>query len=136
MPAIQSITIADGKSTPANHTFVPYTAQRGSEPAVWYNKETDTSLGYRQITASVTTRANGTSKVMIKISDPVLAVINGACCVDANTPKVSYTEIATLEFNLPVGSTVANRKDILAYAKNFLGLAVATQLIVDLEPQF
>lgn len=136
MPAISQISIADGKTTPANHIFVPYTAQRGSEPAIWLNKETETSLGYRQITGSVTTRSNGTTKVMIKISDPVLAVVNGSCCVDANTPKVSYTEIASIEFNLPVGATIQNRKDILAYAKNILGHSVATSLVVDLEPQF
>lgn len=136
MPSINNITIADGQATPANHTFSPYTAQRAREPAVWLNKESSTMVGARRITLSVNERTTGGFKVIVKIEDPVLASVAAGCCVDANTPKISYTDLANIEFSLPAGSTVANRKDILAYAKNLLGHAVMVSAVVDLEPQF
>lgn len=133
---IKQFSIADGKTTPATHVFTPFSAQRSDSPATWYNKETSSPIGYRRITASVVERANGGYKAVIKISDPVLAIIDGNCCVDANTPKVSYTDIAELSFVIPAGATTDNRKDILAYAKNFLGTDIAQNLVIDLEPQF
>lgn len=136
MPSIQPITIADGQSTPANKTFTPYTAQRGTEPAVWLNKEATTMVGARRISISVREKATSGYKVQIKIEDPVLAVLGAGCCVDANTPKVSYTDLVNIEFSLPAGSTIANRKDILAFAKNLLGHAASSAAVVDLEPQF
>lgn len=136
MPTINKITIADGQATPANHDFIPYTAQRGNEPAVWLNKEASTMVGARRITISVREKSTGGYKVIAKIEDPVLAAVAAGCCVDANTPKISYTDLANIEFSLPAGSTIANRKDILAYAKNLLGHAVLTSAVVDLEPQF
>lgn len=136
MPSITNLTIADGQTTPANKTFTPYTAQRGTEPAVWLNKEASTMVGARRITCLVREKATSGYKVSLKIEDPVLAALAPGCCVDANTPKISYIDLVNIEFSLPAGATIANRKDILAYAKNLLGTAVATSAVVDLEPQF
>lgn len=136
MSAIASIVIKDGQTTPVDHTFTPNATQRGNEPAVWYERVSGTPLGYNRITARVDVKNNGTSKVTLVIATPSLAVISAGCCVDENTPQVSYTEFANISFSIPSASTVATRKNILAFAKNILGLAVVSAMVVDLEPVY
>lgn len=136
MANIANIVLADGQTTPANHTFEPYISQKADKPAMWYNKEASTPLGYRRITLYVDFKQSGVSKVRLVISDPVLATIGAACCVDQNTPQVSYTDFFDCTFSLPYGSTIQNRKDILAYAKNIMSQSVLTDAVVGLTPAF
>lgn len=133
MAQIANLVLADGQTTPANKTFVPHTPQHGSEPSVWYEKTSANPLGYRQITLSVVFKANGVSKVRLKIADPVLANFGAGCCVDKNTPQVSYTDIFDATFSLPSVSTLDNRKDILAYAKNMLAHQVMKDAVESLQ---
>lgn len=126
---INPITIANGSAVA--QTFEPYRPQQAGLAAVWFLKQTDSPIGYARITALSKQREDGGYKIDISISDPVLAVIDGNCCVDKNSPQVSYTEFANLSFVIPRGATVSHRKDILAYAKNLLGDTVATDLIVN-----
>lgn len=133
---MNNIVIKDGAAVPADHTFTPYSTQTSKDaPAVWYERSGSTPLGWRRITLSVTAVVNGISKVRIVISDPVLAQANANCCVDQNTPLVSYTDFANISFSIPFQATVDNRKDILAYAKNLLGHNIITSAVVDLQPQ-
>ena len=136
MPAISNIVIKDGAATPVDHTFVPSTAQKGNDPAVWLEKSAGSPLGYFRITAKVDAQVNKPSKVTIVIATPHLAVFGANCCVDQNTPQVPYTEFFNGSFSLPPGSTVQTRKDILAYAKNLLALPLMSSMVVDLEPAY
>ncbi len=135
MSKLADITLADGQTTPANHIFVGYQTQNGSGPATWQNSESLSTSGYRRITMSVTPpKATGPYKVRIVISDPVLAAVPTGCCVDTNIPQVSYVDFFDATFSLPSSSTLQNRKDILAYAKNFLATAVVSSAVTLLEP--
>jgi hypothetical protein len=135
MAQIANLVLADGQSTPANHTFEPMTPQQGtSVPAQWLNKEAISNIGYRRVTLSVKYNPNGVSKVKAVISDPVLASVAAGCCVDVNTPQVAYTDIASIEFSIPAAATLQNKKDILAYAKNLLSNQVMTDAIVNMQP--
>lgn len=136
MAQIANIVLADGQTTPANHTFEPYISQKADKPAIWYNKEATSPLGYRRVTLYVDFKQSGISKVRIVISDPVLASLPSGCCVDQNTPQVSYTDFFDGTFSLPAGSTIQNRKDILAFAKNLLNQSVMTDAVVNLTPAF
>lgn len=131
---MNNIVIKDGQAAPADHIFTPYQPQQGSTPAVWYERSGTSPLGWRRITLSVDTQVKGISKVRIVISDPVLANLSQGCCVDQNTPAVSYTDFANIQFNLPYSATDANRKDILAYAKNILTNASIVDAVVSLQP--
>lgn len=131
MSKIQPIVIADGASAPASKTFDPVRPQQGDISAVWTNKDTESPLGYRRITLVNKVRNDGGSKVDITIADPVLAVVNGACCVDKNMPAVSYTDFANISFVIPAGATTSNRKDILAFAKNLLADAQVVDVVVN-----
>lgn len=136
MAAIANLVLADGQSTPANHTFVPQNPQFGDKPAVWFERDATNPLGYRRVTLSVIFKQNGISKVRVQISDPILAELESGCCIDANTPVVSYTDIFDATFSLPSKSTIATRKDILAFAKNMLAHSVMTDSVVSLTPAF
>lgn len=136
MGQIQPIVIKDAAATPADHTFTPQVAQKASEPAVWYERVNGTPLGYNRITALVTTRINAPSKVSIVIAKPELATFAVGCCVDTSTPQVSYTEFANISFSLPAQSSLQNRKDILAFAKNLLANVQITKMVEDLEPAY
>lgn len=135
MSAINDITLADGQTTPANHVFTAYQPQNGSGPAIWQNTEASTPAGYRRITLSVSQQSAGKPvKVRMVISDPVLASIPTGCCIDSNIPQISYTDFFDATFSLPYNSTLQNRKDILAYAKNYLAQSVVTTAVTNLEP--
>ncbi len=133
MSAITALTLADGQSTPVNHTFSPYQPQVGTTPAVWYEKSSTTPAGYLKLTQLVTKNGNGVYKVKVSIALPVLAIVPAGCCVDSNTPAVSYTELFNGEFSIPPGTTVAQRKDLRAYTRNYLASATAALAIEDLE---
>lgn len=133
MAQIAPVILADGQATPANKTFIPQTPQQGTSPSVWYEKSSGSLVTYRKLQASVVQNANQVTKVRFTISDPIPASMSAACCTDG-MPLVAYTDLVSIEFSLPKSSTIANRKDILAYAKNFLSNAVATSAVVDLEP--
>lgn len=134
MSLISNVIIKDGAATPADKIFVPMQPQGGqTTPASWLEKSAVSPLGWRKITLLVRPVPNGTSKVSLRISDPTLTSIADGCCVDAKTPVVSYTDIFSAEFSIPFKATKANRADILAYAKNFLGHAVMKSAVEDLE---
>lgn len=133
MASIANLVIADGKATPANHTFVPQTPQVGDKPAIWFEPNATSPLGYYQITAHVRFVASGVSKVRLKISLPVLADAGAGCCVDTNKPVVSYTQLADLQFSIPMNATTDLRKDLLAFAKNLLGTTMASDAVVNLQ---
>lgn len=136
MSSLTDLTIADGQSTPVNHIFTAYQPQNSSNPAIWQNSEAATPAGYRKITLSVSQpkSAGAPFKVRMVISDPVLASVPTGCCVDTNIPQVAYVDFFDATFSLPYSSTVANRADILAFAKNFLAQAVVTAAVTKLEP--
>lgn len=132
MSKIDIITLADGLATPANHIFTPVQPQQGTIPAAWKNSEQDVMAGDRKITLRVTEKQTAYA-VEARISDPVLTALPDNCCTPTNVPQIAYTEIANLSFSIAKSSTVQNRKDILAYAKNLLGTTVLTNAVVNLD---
>lgn len=136
MANIAILKLLDGQATPVNHDFTPQSTQIGTQPAVWFNREANTPLGYRRVTLYVKAATNGVSKVRVVIADPVLAVAPAGCCIDTNTPQVSYTDFFDATFSVPFQSSEANRKDILAYAKNLLATTVISDAVVKLEPVY
>lgn len=132
MSKIDNITLADGLASPATHVFSPVQPQQGTIPAAWKNSEQDVMAGDRKITLRVSEKASAYA-VEARISDPVLTALPDNCCTPTNIPQVAYTEIASLSFSIAKSSTVQNRKDILAFAKNLLGTSVLTDAVVKLD---
>lgn len=132
MSAITNVVLADGQSTPANHTFVPVNPQQGTVPAKWFEKSASTIQGYQPLTLRVQKMSQDT-RVSVRIEVPILAAIPSNCCDPTNIPKVAYTTLVDISFRLPDSATLQDRKNILAYAKNFLGTTVAVNAVENLE---
>lgn len=128
MPAIGNITINDGQATPVSHTFgvvttdgkiASYADRSGGIPA---------EFPLIKISSTVPTGTQRYFRVEMSISMPKSAV-------DPQTGK-SYIARQTQSrhvFTLPETGVLQERKDILAYSKNLLALALTTSMVQDLE---
>lgn len=132
MAQISQITLADGQTDPASHVFNPTLPQQGSTPAQWVNAESETLVGNRKVTLRVSERQNK-YEVEVRVSDPVLSVVNDTCCDIQNVPAVAYTNTFSGTFTIAKSATKQNRKDILAYAKSILAVAAVHSAVEDLE---
>lgn len=143
MPAFGNVVINDGQATPVAKTFKPVDIDVNN---VSHYAETSGGipLGYGRIGVSLRTpsgrAASGTSskdrnyKILFKLQVPTLEVTSPSTGSGIQpAPTVAYQTVANLEFTVPERSTLAERKDILAYAKNLLSNALATSVVVDLE---
>jgi phosphoribosylformylglycinamidine (FGAM) synthase PurS component len=129
MSAISAIGLYDGQATPLQKTFNVVTAQQGnSVPAQWAERSAGTYNGFRTATLLVRRAVNSNStKVTIRIKDPSYDVVTGA------TKYVSQVDIT---FTLPDASTLQNRKDIQAYAKNLLANPVTDDAVQNMSPAY
>lgn len=123
-----NIAIADGKTTPVTHTFVPATPQRGDgkglEPAKWYNKLAAMSSRAWEVLSTTVYRSTGKedTRCNLQIVLPVVKVIDGK---EVHLGNIRGN-ITTL---FPPGlDTDENAKDIFALLKNAAAHAEATKL--------
>lgn len=136
---IANIILADGQTVPVDKTFEPFRAQNGdSQPAEYWEKSSATINGYRRLT-NLVRRNNSTksTKTITLIVDPTLAVTSPNTGTGIQpSPTVAFNCLCKIEFTLPDACSLQNRKDILAYAKNFLAGDVATDMVVNTSPQY
>lgn len=143
MPALANVIINDGLATPVAHTFKPINID--PQDVTHYNDTVSgipigfgrLNLSLRAPASSLSPGANSKSAVYrcrFKIEIPTLEVTSASTGSGIQpAPTVSHTTLFSGEFVLPARGTVQERKDILAYAKNFLSHALATSVVVDLE---
>lgn len=130
MAQIANLVLADGQATPVNKTF---TAKRADALlAVWKDQTSGIAIGFPSITMSLKD-ANQATHVETRVSLPVLEVVSGSDGGYTPSPKVAYTMLAKQQFVLPNRSTLQNRKDIRAFARNFLADTAAINAIENLE---
>lgn len=130
MPAFTALTINDGLATPVAHTFAQKTLI-GTE-ATYVDRSSGITVGYPTVVVNSMppTKTSRLSKVRIKVVLPVLEVVN-ASTYNGITPAPTKAYDLTFDamFFLPERCTLAQRKDILAYAKNLLANALTTSLV-------
>lgn len=135
MAAIATLSLLDGQPTPVSHSFAPVTIDRAGV-AHFADRSGGIALGYPYITLLVRqpTKASRTTKVTGKVMVPVLEVTSPSTATGIQPqPTKAFDELFSFDFVLPERSTAAQRKDILAYAKNLLAHAVVTNAVVDGE---
>lgn len=135
MAAIQNIVIKDGAATPADHTFGP--AYNDGVLSRWNDRSGGIVVGFPELSLGVKLPVNGsqTQRYTAKVAVPVLEQTSPSTSTGIQpAPTVAYTMLATVDFVLPVRATQQNRKDLLAYLKNFMATAVITSAVQDLEP--
>lgn len=127
MPSLAALTIADGATTPVNHTFSPVTST-GRE-AQWADRSSATPNGYRVIRDTVRepASAGAAHRRLIGFNFPVEALVDGVT-------KVVRNSSAQVTLNFSAESTEQERKDALAYVTNFLGNTSVKAAIPALEP--
>lgn len=134
MTAFADLTINDGQATPVAHTFK---ARRiDGIVAKYQDISGGIAIGYPQVTLASREPINGSSnfKVTTKVTVPVLETISGTSYAGiVAAPTLAYNLTFTGEFILPSRSTLAVRKDLLAYVKNLLSNTVITSLVQDLD---
>ena len=134
MGAIANIAILDGQASPVSKTFNPVNIK--NDVAMYADRSGGISLGNAAITISVRqpTSKSRLWKVTAKVVTPVLEVTAPSTATGIQpAPTLAYNLISYHEFVLPERSTLAERKNILAFAKNLLGHAVMTSAVHDLE---
>jgi len=127
MPAIAALTVNDGQTTPVAHTFNPQTTSGAK--AVWADRSPSIPAGYRLISHEVA-EPNGNRtvyKITMGFTDPKVATVDGA-------DTVTRYNSAKVELNVHPSSSLQDRKDLLAYVANSLGLATIKTSVENLEP--
>jgi len=127
MPAIAALTINDGQASPAAHTFSPVSTD-GSK-AQWADRSPTIPAGFRLISREVSPPSG--NRTVYRITDgymlPTVATVNG-------TDQVVRYSSAQLTLNIHPDATLQERKDLLAYVKNFLADSTVVTSVQNIEP--
>ncbi|DAD51457.1 coat protein [ssRNA phage Gephyllon.4_12] len=131
MPAFGTVTISDGASTPVAHAFSP--VKIDGDVATYADRASGTPSKYYLLTASNRdpSGSNGqVNRVQFSLALPVVA--------DGTDPSVKAGTILrtgrwSSEFLIPVSSTLQERKDLRALAKNLLLDSLTTATVENLE---
>lgn len=134
MGAIANLVLSDGAATPVAHTFAPLNVI--GDVATYVDRATGITIGYPMVKITITqpTKALKLTKVRTRVTMPVLEVLT-ASTYNGITPAPTKAYDLTFDstFFLPERSTLQNRKDILAYAKNYLASSLVSSIIQDQE---
>nr|QDH90883.1 MAG: hypothetical protein H2Rhizo32546e2411_000002 [Leviviridae sp.] len=143
MPALAAITINDGAATPLAHTFNPSGPDKNGVN-YFYDRSGGIAVGFpivsidlkepKPVSAGGVSAASRVYRATVKVVYPILEVTSPTTGTGIQpAPTKSYDMMFRGEFILPERSTLQNRKDIFAFAKNILANANVTSLVQDLE---
>lgn len=135
MAAIATISLNDGQATPVAHSFVPAPDLISNLPR-WEDKSGGIALGYPYITLGMRrpNKASRAYKLSTKVVTPVLEVTSPSTATGIQpAPTLAYNLMAVTDIVLPERSTLAQRKDLLAFYRNFHANAVVTSAVQDFE---
>jgi len=141
MTAIAALTIADGQATPANKTFSPVNID-ATGVAKWADRSGGIAIGFNTVsmrlrtppTAGKISSADRVYRLSLRVATPVLEVTSASTGTGIQpAPTKAFEPLATIELVLPERSTMQQRKDLLAYVKNYLNNAVVKAAVEDFE---
>lgn len=145
MPALAAITVNDGQATPVAHTFNPVGPDVNGVSS-FVDRSGGIAIGFPRIDISLReplkakgagSASDGKSRIfkgVITIGVPTLETTSPTTGTGIQpAPTIAYVVAARLEFYLPERSTLAERKNLLAYVKNALAHATCTSVLQDLE---
>lgn len=133
MSAIATITIADGKGTPANHVFNPI---KSGERSLYRTSDGALPLiGQETIQTTVKDLNAQLKSVVIVMGLPALETATAANSSGYTAaPKVAYENKVKIEFFLPNRGLPAQRTDLRVLLKNLLTNAAIIDLVDNLVP--
>jgi len=133
MTAIAALTLANGESTPANKTFNPVSIDAAGV-ARWADRSGGIALGYPVVTFALKSpsKTSRAYKVTAKVQLPVLEQTSASTASGIQpAPTLAYNLLANVEMVLPERSTLAQRKDMLAFLRNYLANATVITAAVE-----
>jgi hypothetical protein len=127
MPAIAALSINDGQGTPVAHSFAPVTTD--GSIAKWADRSPSIPAGFQTISYEVSAPSGNrtTNKLQAGFLFPVVATVD-------SVDKVVRYSSAQISMNIHPEATLQERKDIVAYLANFLGLASVKTSVENIEP--
>lgn len=133
MTAFAALTLADGLAVA--HTFSP-AAQSSDGVALWEDRLGGIPVGFPRITHSLRrpSAKNRNYKLTIKVFAPVLEITSPSTGTGIQpAPTVAYELSSHTDIIIPERSTLAQRKDLIAYHKNLFANAVITASVENFE---
>jgi hypothetical protein len=145
MPAIATIALANGETTPVTHNFAPL--GQDAKTGIWWFEDqtprvaTTSVLGFPRIgisTKRVTNSEPGMSsksivtRVNVTIALPAMETLGTGASGFTPSQTVAYVDRFKGEFILSARDVVADRKDVVAYAKNIFSNALMLDLVQNL----
>lgn len=129
MPAIATLTVNDGQASPVAHSFDPVTTD--GSLAKWADRSPSIPAGFRTISEEVLPPANGRTvyKITFGYYNPTVATVDGS-------DQVVRFSSAQVVLNIAPDSSLQERKDLLAYVANSLGLSTIKTSVQNLEPHY
>lgn len=129
MPTFASLTVADGLATPVNHTFAPL--MKDGQMATFADRSPALATAWKKITHEVTNPKNAGAAIRVKIgiNDPQVATVDGSL-------KVVRNSSCQVVFNFSQEATDQDKKDLVAYASNYLANATVKAGVIAAEPWF
>lgn len=137
MAAQGNITLANGEASPVNVVFYAngVKALKDSSTVAEFKSRETSGIGIAAKVLSLSVRETPTKvDVDRRITTPVLEVISGSDGGYTPKPKVAYNLFSREQFSLPARSSLAERKDLLAFCKNVNADAVMQNAVWNLEP--
>lgn len=134
MPAFAPIIINDGAATPVAHTFNP--VQINGNVAMFADRATGITVGFPLLTTSLSrpSKTSKLTKVRFKLVMPILETLgNNTVTGIVPSPTKAYDVTFDCSFLLPERCSLADRNNILAYAKNLLAHATPAALVTTNE---
>lgn len=134
MGTIANIVLADGQSTPVNHTFSPVHVRDGV--AYYADRVSGIQVGYPTIKTQLTdpTGKARLNKVMVKIDLPVLEQTAPSTSSGIQpAPMKAYSLAADLVVMLPERSTLAERRDLLAFLRGLVAGSVFGEHVLNYD---
>jgi len=136
MTAIAALTLNDGAATPVAHTFSPVNIDQAGV-ARWADRSGGIALGYPVVSFSLRqpTKGSRNYRLTAKVVYPVLEQTSASTATGIQpAPTKAYDLAFNGEFILPERSTQQQRKDLLAFVKNyFANASVMTAAVEQFE---
>ena len=134
MASVTSITINNGAATPVAKTYNPTRIE--PELVRYHDRSGGIVIGFPEISISnrLPSKTAKSYKVTAKVTIPVLEQTSPSTATGIQpAPTVAYTLVGNVDMVFPDRCTLAERKDLLAFVKNFLANAAVTTAVESFE---
>lgn len=136
MAAQATLTLNDGQAAPAAHNFLAR-GVNAANVAKWLETVSGIAIGNAECTSRyLDNPSDPMIRVELRVRVPVMETISGADNGYTAQPRVAFTGMAKLQLEIPRRMGLADRKNLLAYAKNFASHAVVTSMVHDFDPPY